>query len=114
MTSEFKRGKQHNNPTGLDFLHGVTFCHAPVLMRLEAYRAVGGYTVSDYLLRLEDQHLWLKLYTKGYKGYCLEEPLYMMRDDRNAHLPRVPSAVVALSRERDCAHGKMGDAHQDV
>ena len=33
---------------------------------------------------IEDQHLWLKLYTKGYKGYCLEEPLYMMRDDRNA------------------------------
>lgn len=81
---EFRRGKQHNDPTGLDFLHGRTFCHAPVMMRLTAYRAVGGYTVSDYLLRLEDQHLWLKLYQQGYKGYCLEQPLYMMRDDRNA------------------------------
>lgn len=81
---EFRRGKQHNDPSGLDFLHGRTFCHAPVMMRLTAYRAVGGYTVSDYLLRLEDQHLWLKLYQQGYKGYCLEQPLYMMRDDRNA------------------------------
>lgn len=81
---EFKRGKQFNNPTGLDFLNGRTFCHAPVMMRRTAYEAVGGYTVSDYLLRLEDQHLWYKLYSQGYKGYCLEEPLYMMRDDRNA------------------------------
>lgn len=81
---EFKRGRAHNNITGLDFLNGRTFSHAPVMMRLSAYRAVGGYTVSKYLLRLEDQDLWFKLYQKGLYGYCLDEPLYMMRDDRNA------------------------------
>ena len=50
---EFRRGKQLNNPTGIDFLNGRTFCHAPVMMRRTAYEAVGGYTVSDFLLRLE-------------------------------------------------------------
>jgi len=28
--------------------------------------------------------LWTKLYAAGYKGSNLQEPLYMMRDDRNA------------------------------
>lgn len=82
---EFMRGEGGYVPqNGVDFLKGRTFCHAPVLVRRDAYEAVGGYTVSKYLLRLEDQHLWFKLYQKGYKGHNLSECLYMMRDDRNA------------------------------
>lgn len=101
---EFKTGKTTNNPTGLDFLNGRTFCHAPVMVRLEAYRAVGGYSVSKYLLRLEDQHLWLKMYQKGYKGFNLAEPLYKMRDDRNATRRRgyVTRRNEALMRLRIC------------
>lgn len=60
------------------------FCHAPCMVRKEAYDAVGGYSVDKKLLRVEDWHLWIKMYSKGYKGYILEEPLYMMRDDQNA------------------------------
>lgn len=81
---DFKTGTAISEPKKENFIHGNTFCHAPVLMRLEAYKAVGGYTVSKYLLRLEDQHLWLKLYQKGFRGYNLQEPLYKMRDGRNA------------------------------
>ena len=33
---------------------------------------------------MEDYHLWIKLYSKGYRGYNIQEPLYKMRDDRNA------------------------------
>lgn len=63
---------------------GTPFCHAPCMVRKEAYDAVGGYSVDDRLLRVEDWHLWIKMYSKGYKGYVLEEPLYMMRDDQSA------------------------------
>jgi glycosyltransferase EpsE len=80
----FKIGQATPEPIKENFIHGDTFCHAPVVIRREAYMAVGGYTVSKYLLRLEDQHLWLKLYKQGMKGYNLQEPLYKMRDDRNA------------------------------
>ncbi len=62
----------------------VPFNHAPCMVRTEAYKAVGGYTVDDRLLREEDYHLWIKMAMKGYRGYTLEEPLYQMRDDRNA------------------------------
>ncbi len=81
---DFRVGKATPEPRKEAFLYGRTFCHAPVMIRHEAYKAVGGYSVSKYLLRVEDQHLWLKLYQKGFRGYNLSEPLYKMRDDRNA------------------------------
>lgn len=70
------------------FLRGTPFCHAPCMVRTEAYRRVGGYTVDPKLLRVEDYHLWFKMYAAGYRGYMLGEPLYKMRDDRNAKLRR--------------------------
>lgn len=75
-------------PEAKDFLHGSPFCHAPCLVRKEAYVAVKGYTVSKRLLRVEDYHLWLKMYALGYKGKNIHEPLYQMRDDRNAYARR--------------------------
>ena len=71
-------------PEKLDFVKENPFCHAPVMIRAEAYRAVGGYTVAKQMLRVEDVNLWFKLYAAGYKGYNIQEPLYMMRDDREA------------------------------
>ena len=43
-----------------------------------------GYTVDPKLLRVEDCHLWFKIYGRGYVGANISEPLYKMRDDRNA------------------------------
>lgn len=71
-------------PDKNDFIKGTPFCHAPCMVRAEAYKAVGGYSVDPKLLRVEDYHLWFKMYAKGYRGYILPEPLYKMRDDRNA------------------------------
>lgn len=71
-------------PQPLDFVRGNPFCHAPVMIRAEAYRAVGGYTVDKRMLRVEDVNLWFKLYAAGYRGHNIPEPLYSMRDDRNA------------------------------
>lgn len=77
------KGKGHY-PAKDDFVNGTPFCHAPCMVRAEAYRAVGGYSVDPRLLRVEDYHLWFKMYAKGFKGYVLSEPLYKMRDDRDA------------------------------
>jgi glycosyltransferase EpsE len=81
---DFRTGKGGYEPQKEDYINGRTFCHAPCMIRTIAYKAVDGYTISKYLLRLEDQHLWLKMYKAGYRGYNLEEPIYKMRDDRNA------------------------------
>ena len=54
------------------------------MLRAEMMRKVGGYSVDSKLLRVEDRHLWIKIYAAGGKGKNLAEPLYKMRDDRNA------------------------------
>ena len=71
-------------PEKNDFLKSTPFCHAPCMVRREAYLAVDGYSVDEKLLRVEDYHLWVKMYAKGYKGFNIQKPLYKMRDDKNA------------------------------
>lgn len=65
-------------------VHGPVHCHAPCMVRSEVMREVGGYSVEENLLRVEDWHLWLKIYAGGGRGRNLTEPLYKMRDDRDA------------------------------
>ena len=76
-----------------DFVfHAPFHCHAPCMIRRDAFLKVKGYTVDRRLLRYEDCNLWYKLYSAGYRGYNLQEPLYKMRDDRNAYSRRSKSA----------------------
>lgn len=75
-------------PIAKDFLYGSPFCHAPCMVRKEAYDKVKGYTDSKRLLRVEDYHLWIKMYAAGFKGQNIHELLYEMRDDRYAYFRR--------------------------
>ena len=75
-------------PRNGDFVHGTPFCHAPCMVRKSAYDAVHGYSESPRLLRVEDYHLWVKMYAAGFVGKNLPENLYQMRDDRNAYSRR--------------------------
>lgn len=80
-----RTGKPITEPKITDFVFHTPFhCHAPCMIRKEAYSDVGGYTEDPMLLRFDDCNLWFKLYGKGYRGYNLSEPLYKMRDDENA------------------------------
>lgn len=75
-------------PLAKDFLPGSPFCHAPCMIRRNALLAVHGYSESRRLLRVEDYHLWIKLYAAGFRGKNIPLPLYQMRDDRNAQRRR--------------------------
>jgi glycosyltransferase EpsE len=80
----FRRGKGKGEIKAIDFVHGTPICHAPCMARTQVIKQVGGYSVNDKLLRVEDYHLWFKVFSSGEKLYMLDECLYMMRDDRNA------------------------------
>lgn len=75
-------------PQNKAFISGTPFCHAPCMVRREAFLEVGGYTEESRYLRVEDYDLWIKLYAAGFRGQNLLEPLYAMRDDRNAYARR--------------------------
>ena len=85
---EWGVGTAKADPTNRDFISGPPFCHAPCMVRREAFAAVGGYTEEKKLLRVEDYDLWVRMYAAGYRGMNLAESLYAMRDDRSAYSRR--------------------------
>ena len=71
-------------PQKADFIRESPFCHAPCMVRKMAYDRVGGYSESTRLLRVEDYHLWYKMYLAGFQGKNIGKSYYQMRDDRSA------------------------------
>lgn len=72
------------NPQPADLVHGTPFCHAGCMVRRMAIQKVGGYSENTEFERVEDYELWVRMYAVGYRGGNIHEPLYQMRDDRNA------------------------------
>lgn len=83
-TGDWGIGRPSEYPQKQNMAKRTPFAHAPSMVRKKAYESVGGYTVHKQLLRVEDYHLWIKMYSKGFKGHNIQEPLYKMRDDRQA------------------------------
>lgn len=70
------------------FKSGTPYCHAPTMFRKKSLDAVGWYTAEPRVERIEDYYLWYKMHKAGMQGYNLEEPLYSMRNDKNAFARR--------------------------
>jgi len=68
-------------PEMRDFLRGTPFAHPACLMRRSALDMVGGYSQSDKYRRVEDFHLWVRMYQVGLRGENLDAPLYSWRSD---------------------------------
>ena len=85
---EFRCGKGRGEITAKHSVHSSPICHAPCMARTKVFKEVGGYSVDDRLLRVEDYHLWFKIFVTGHKLFMLDECLYKMRDDRNAVMRR--------------------------
>lgn len=81
---DFRYGKGKGEVIAKDFVKGSPICHAPCMARTQVFKEVGGYSVDNRLLRVEDYHLWFKIYATEHKLFMLNECLYKMRDDRNA------------------------------
>ena len=71
-------------PEPKDLVHGVPFCHAACMMSRNALADAGGYSEAEEYARVEDYELWVRMFARGYRGGNIHEPLYQMRDDRNA------------------------------
>ena len=72
------------SPAKNDLVKGSPFCHAPAMIRRSTYDAVNGYRDVPQTLGDEDYDLWFRIYAAGITGYMLNNPLYSMRDDREA------------------------------
>lgn len=54
------------------------FIHASALMRREVFERSGGYSIQ-WVRGHEDMELWVRLYTLGYEGVLVPEPLLLYR-----------------------------------
>lgn len=95
-------------PEPRDLVHGVPFCHAACMVKKEALVAAGGYSEMDEYARVEDYELWVRMYAMGYRGGNIHEPLYQMRDDRNAARRRLWKYRINEARVRILAVDKLG------
>lgn len=75
-------------PGAKSFLVGTPYFHASSMIRTEAMQKVGGYTATLAVERIEDYYLWYKFHRAGLQGYNMREPLYWMRNDKNAFARR--------------------------
>ncbi len=75
----FRINKGNGEVKSTDFIRGTPIGHAESMSRTEVLKSVGGYTVDDNLIRVEDYHLWFKVYAAGYKLYQMPESLYLVR-----------------------------------
>ena len=82
---EYGARKLNPEPEGKDLMRGSTFAHATILIKKEVMDNLGGYSTESYTKQVEDYNLWFRFFQKGYRGYNLEEPLYYVREDRNAY-----------------------------
>ena len=76
-------------PVPDDLKNGIIFFHGSVLVRREAYEAVGGYCEEPRAVRVEDFDLWVRMYEKGIRGANIDKCLYRFRMDANAASKRI-------------------------
>ena len=60
------------------FLRGTPFIHPTIMLKKDAIIEVGGYPISN---RTEDYLLQMTLYSKGHKGYIIEDKILKYRQD---------------------------------
>lgn len=97
-------------PQSKNIVEGSPICHAPSMMRRRSIMSVNGYSEENVARRVEDVDLWIRMYHAGYRCYNIQEPLYSMRNDRNAfqrrkYRYRVNSTRIRL---RGCRYFKLG------
>ena len=68
--------KLKSDPEKEDFLWGMPFVHATVMIRKACMDQVGGYAETKVSRRSYDYDLFMRLYALGYKGYNLNQILY--------------------------------------
>lgn len=75
-------------PKKKDFLFGSPFIHPTILIRKEILIKAGVYKVSKETLRTEDYDLFMRLYALNYKGFNIQENLFLYREDNLSYKKR--------------------------
>ena len=82
---EYGIRKLKSQPEGKDLMKGSVFAHATIVMKSDVMKCLDGYSDDVSKKQVEDYDLWFRFFEKGFKGYCLDDVLYKVREDRDAY-----------------------------
>jgi glycosyltransferase involved in cell wall biosynthesis len=74
-------------PLERDYLAYSPFVHPSIMFRAEMLKA-NNYMISPLTLRCEDYELFMRLQSKGYQGYNIQENLFFYREDETSYRKR--------------------------
>lgn len=95
-------------PTKETMLHSNAFSHATIMTYKRVYDQLGGYSLDPTVLRVEDVDLWCRFLAAGFRGYNLQEELYVILEDVNAAKRRTLSARINSAKTRCRGYHLMG------
>lgn len=95
-------------PEAADYLRYSPYIHPSVMFRADVLRKVCGYHSSAGTLRCEDYELFMRMTMDGYKGFNLQTPLFMYREDINTVHRRKLRFRIDEMRLRLCYFRKLG------
>lgn len=103
-------------PTKLDIYSGRNFIHPSVIMRTDIIKSLGGYNESSFYERCEDYELWCRVYSRGYKGYNLQEVLIDYHEGKSDYLKRTKRNRVifikaSIIQKKELEIGLIGYKH---
>ena len=75
-------------PLKKDFLWGNPFVHPATIFRKSAIMETSYYRVAKETKRVEDFDLFARMYSKGLRGYNLQEPLFYYCEDKSSYKKR--------------------------
>ncbi len=73
-------------PGEKDFLRFSPYIHPTVMIRKSVFQEADNmYSATKDTLRCEDYELFMRLWRKGYRGYNLQDALFIYREDKGAY-----------------------------
>ena len=69
------------SPTKECLLRSMPFSHGTIMTYRRVYAQLRGYRVDPSVLRVEDTDLWFRFFAAGFRGYNLQEVLYVIVED---------------------------------
>ena len=100
--------RKREYPTKETMLRQNAFSHATIMTYKRVYDALGGYSLDPTVLRVEDVDLWCRFLAAGFKGYNLQEDLYVILENENAVRRRTLKARINSARTRQRGYKLMG------
>lgn len=98
----------YEKPDKYNTIKGTPYAHPTIMMRKEAYDALGGYTVLPRTRRGQDLDLWYRFYAKGFSGYNIQEPLLKYHESVRDYKKRDLKTAIGIMKTMYIGYKNLG------